>query len=213
MRSLVSKILVAMYGSRRNFVKNFVLKAARKIDEKSCNFKTLSKIFKKYRDVEIGEYSMGGCFVPHSFDPNTKIGRYCSFAGVVRGMNANHPMDFPSTHALFYNPKLNKSIDEMPFGYDRLEIGSDVWMGHNAIIMPSVTSIGTGAVIAAGAVVNKNIPPYAVAVGNPARVIRYRFSPETIEKLLESRWWEKSLEELDINFMKARLEEESYLKM
>ena len=62
--------------------------------------------------------------------------------------------------------------------------------------MPSVKKIGTGAVIGAGAVVNKNIPPYGIVVGNPARPVRYRFAPKMIEKLLESRWWEKSITEL-----------------
>ena len=62
--------------------------------------------------------------------------------------------------------------------------------------MPSVSTIGDGAVVAAGAVVNKNVPPYAVVCGNPARVVRYRFSEETIRELQYSRWWEKSIEEL-----------------
>ena len=204
-KRIISKVLIKMYASRRRFVRNFVLKMARKIDHKSCNYKTLTEIARKYWNVDIGEYSMGGCFVPFAFDPFTKIGRYCSFAGEVRAMNANHPMEFCSMHALFYNPKLNKKIDKMEIEYGSLEIGSDVWMGHHAIIMPSVTSIGHGAVIAAGAVVNKNLPPYAVAVGNPARIVRYRFAPEVIEKLLESEWWSKEPDELDLDKMKKPL--------
>ena len=64
------------------------------------------------------------------------------------------------------------------------------------LALPHVTNIGDGAVIGAGAVVNKNVPPYAVVVGNPARVVRYRFSQKIIEELLASRWWEKSIEEI-----------------
>jgi serine acetyltransferase len=62
--------------------------------------------------------------------------------------------------------------------------------------MPNVKKISDGAVIAAGAVVNKDVPPYAVVVGNPARIVRFRFSNETIEKLQASKWWEKSLDEI-----------------
>jgi acetyltransferase-like isoleucine patch superfamily enzyme len=110
-------------------------------------------------------------------------------------MNRNHPLEFKSTHALFFNPSLGISKqDEIEF--IPLEIGNDVWIGHNAIIMPHVRLIGNGAVIAAGAVVNKDVPPYAVMVGNPARVVRYRFSQDTIDTLQESRWWEKSIDQL-----------------
>jgi serine acetyltransferase len=62
--------------------------------------------------------------------------------------------------------------------------------------MPGVSRVGDGAVIAAGAVVNKEVPPYAVVVGNPARVVRFRFSAPTIARLLASRWWEKSIQEI-----------------
>ena len=80
--------------------------------------------------------------------------------------------------------------------YGKKPQGNDVWIGHNAIIMPNVKNIADGAVIAAGAVVNKDIPPYAVAVGNPSRIVRFRFSKEIIEELIASRWWEKSIEEI-----------------
>jgi serine acetyltransferase len=63
--------------------------------------------------------------------------------------------------------------------------------------MPIVENIGYGAVLAAGAVVNKDVPPYAVVVGNPARVVRYRFTEDIIAELLQSRWWENDLEQLD----------------
>ena len=88
-----------------------------------------------------------------------------------------------STHAFFFNPYFKycteDNLESIP-----LTVGNDVWIGHNAIIMPNVKSIGDGAVIAAGSVVNKDIPAYAVVVGNPARIVRYRFSKEKIEELL-----------------------------
>jgi acetyltransferase-like isoleucine patch superfamily enzyme len=140
-------------------------------------------------------YTHGGCFREWAVDPETTVGRYCSIANGVRILTENHPMSFRSTHGFFFNPRLRYSrtnlVERKP-----LTIGNDVWVGYNAIIMPNVSVIGDGAVIAAGAVVNKDVPPYAVVVGNPARVVRFRFSPPTIELLLASRWWEKSIQEI-----------------
>ena len=71
-----------------------------------------------------------------------------------------------------------------------------MWIGANAVIMPEVSRIGDGAVIGAGAVVNRDVPSYAVVLGNPARVVKYRFPEDVIARLLAERWWEKDLAEL-----------------
>ena len=148
--------------------------------------------------------------MPGSIDRETVIGRYCSIARSARVMNRNHPLEYRSTHALFFNPRF-RIVDQDSIEYKSLIIGSDVWIGHNAIIMPSVEKIGHGAVVAAGAVVNKDVPPYAVVVGNPSRVVRYRFSENVIRELLESRWWLKSITELQdsIETMTEPIEVES----
>jgi len=155
----------------------------------------LRELFKNLYGVTIGQYSSGGCFDPEKIDPYTTFGRYCSIGRNVRIINANHPMHFKSMHVFFYNRTLHLCdrdlIEHIP-----LSVGNDVWIGDNVIVMPSVTSIGDGAVIGAGAVVHKSIPPYAIVVGNPARVVRYRFSDATINELLASKWWEKSIEEI-----------------
>lgn len=156
---------------------------------------TLREIFRRYHQVDIGLYTHGGCFVPGQVDKHTVIGRYSSIARHVRIMNRNHPIDFKSSHAFFFNPELGCCENEV-VPYIPLEIGNDVWVGHGAMILPHVKHIADGAVIAAGSVVNKDIPPYAVVVGNPARIVRYRFPNKVIEELLESRWWEKDIEEL-----------------
>jgi acetyltransferase-like isoleucine patch superfamily enzyme len=145
--------------------------------------------------VEIGLYTHGGCFNPGNFDRYTKVGSFCSIAKTAYVMNRNHPMDFKSSHAFFFNPELGL-VAEDRIAYTPLVIGHDVWLGHNAIIMPNVTEIGNGAVVAAGAVVSKNVPPYAVVVGNPARVVRYRFSEESIDALMDSHWWELDIEDI-----------------
>lgn len=139
-------------------------------------------------------YTHGGCFRPFSFGRNTSIGRYSSIAATAFAATDNHPMHYKSTHGFFFNPALG--VVEKEWDFSPLSIGNDVWLGHNSIIMPGVSSVGDGAVVAAGAVVNKDVPPYAVVVGNPARIVRYRFTADTIARLLTERWWERDLDEV-----------------
>lgn len=172
-----------------------ILKIINRIDGGELYSKSLREIFEYYHKVDIGMYSHGGCFNPGQIDKFTRIGRYCSIARTVRVMNRNHPMEFRSMHAFFFNPELKYTIlDEIR--YIPIDIGNDVWIGFNALIMPNVKKIADGAVVGAGAVVNKDVPPYAVVVGNPARIVRYRFSQSIIDELLSSKWWDKSILEL-----------------
>ena len=121
------------------------------------------------------------------------IGNFCSFAkGVVILANGDHPLNLPSTFpfkTLMFQKKPVVNYDATTKG--AINIGSDVWVARNAIILSGVT-IGTGAVIGAGAVVAKDVPPYAVVVGNPSKIVKYRFDDETIKALLASKWWELS---------------------
>ncbi len=192
-----SKILLTLYGSKFSFIRSFVIKLINKFEGGEFYSTTLRDIFKKYYGVEIGMYSHGGCFKGHLFGRNTTFGRYCSVAQSAFGATLNHPMNKKSMHGFFFNPGLGYCKEERE--YSTLIVGNDVWFGHNSIIMPSVNTIGDGAVIGAGAVIFKDIPPYAVVVGNPGRVVRYRFSQETIDKLLAEKWWEKSIEEIKKN--------------
>lgn len=118
-------------------------------------------------------------------------------------------MNTKSTNGLFFNPSLG-FVDRDIVPLTRLEIGNDVWIGHNAVILPGCNSIGDGAIIGAGAIVNKNIPPYAVVIGNPARVVMYRFSKDKIEELLNEKWWDRSLEDIaeDIDSFQVPIEGE-----
>lgn len=129
-----------------------------------------------------------------------KIGSFSSISYDVKIGLIAHPLDYVSTSPLFYAQRRGwleqDSYNELQSGYT--EIGSDVLISANVIVLAGV-KIGHGAVIGAGAVVNKDIPPYAVAVGVPAKVIKYRFSPEMIEVLLKSKWWEKDLQLLKDN--------------
>jgi len=120
------------------------------------------------------------------------VGKFCSIAQrVVVGLG-RHPVDYVSTHPAFYSisqPIVKSYAEKDNFApFKRTAIGHDVWLGQNALITDGVT-IGDGAVVAAGSVVTKDVPAYAIAGGVPARVIRYRFSEETIKELLELQWW------------------------
>jgi carbonic anhydrase/acetyltransferase-like protein (isoleucine patch superfamily) len=94
-----------------------------------------------------------------------------------------------------FNPQFGCTTEDV-LPRTKLVVGHDVWIGLNAIILPSVNSIGNGAIIAAGSVVTKNVESYAIMGGNPAKMIRSRFTPDVIEKLEQSKWWLLNKEDL-----------------
>lgn len=137
---------------------------------------------------------------------NCKIGRYCSIAQKVEVVFGDHPTrKFISTHPAFYAEKTPvgysyvkenrykeyKYIDECERFF--AQIGNDVWIGYNTTIMSGVR-IGNGAIVAAGAVVTHDVPPYAIVGGVPAKVIRYRFEEDDICFLNTLKWWNKDVE-------------------
>jgi virginiamycin A acetyltransferase len=157
---------------------------------------TIREILRKFYRIDIGLYTHWPFRMkPAVFHPGTTFGRYSYIADTVRTFTLNHPMNVKSTHGFFYNPLLGK-IKTAPLPRINLVIGHGVWIGHNTIILPPTERIGDGAIITAGSVVHTNVPPYSVVSGHPARVMRYRFSPQIITELLASRWWEKSPGEL-----------------
>lgn len=190
-------MLYWIYGIPSRLVRRNVLRLCWHLIGRHNQFysATLRRIFAEYHDVQVGAYSHGACFIPGRLPPGTRVGRYCSFGVTMTVHDANHPMNTKSTHAFFFNPTLGYMKDDI-IPMTRLEVGNDVWIGHNAIILPSCSHIADGAVIGAGAVVNKSVPPYAIVVGNPGRVVRYRFDEETIENLLQERWWDKDIDDL-----------------
>lgn len=134
---------------------------------------------------------------------NARVGRYCSIGNNIRVTHGVHPTNtWVSSHPIFYSTAKQSGISyvtENKFvetNYadpeNRLDavIGNDVWIGDGATIMAGV-HIGDGAVVAAGAVVTKDVEPYAIVAGVPAKVLRHRFAPEQIEKLLRLKWWDK----------------------
>jgi hypothetical protein len=133
------------------------------------------------------------------------VGKFCSIANSVRINPGNHPQWRVTQHHMTYRRVafgFDETDDTAFFDWRRAHkctIGHDVWIGHGAIVMPGV-EIGHGAIIGSGAVVTKNIPPYAIAVGVPAKVIKYRFDEKTIESLLSIEWWNWDRAQLEKNF-------------
>ena len=143
---------------------------------------------------------------------NVDIGKFaCIGPETLLGLGRHPTRDFVSSHPAFYSTRRQAQITfvaKAGFGeFERIKIGNDVWVGARAIIMDGV-SIGDGAVVAAGAIVTKDVAPYAIVAGSPARVLRYRFSPEQITQLLAIAWWDRPLQWLQEHageFADARL--------
>ncbi|MGC9371639.1 MAG: CatB-related O-acetyltransferase [Paracoccaceae bacterium] len=127
------------------------------------------------------------------------IGKFCQFAHGTRFItaSADHPRRWFTAYpfAVFDSSKMPLFAEEFAKGGDTV-IGHDVWIGHGAMVLPGVT-VGNGAIIGAGAVVARDVPPYAVVTGNPARVVRQRFSPATVALLQGLRWWDLPLDEIE----------------
>ena len=128
------------------------------------------------------------------------VGAFCSIAENVRIGATNHDLRRFTTHEITFNHHYGY-IRERDLDFtQKLEkemtvVGHDVWIGYGAIVMPGV-KVGHGAVIGAGSIVTHDVPSYAIVVGNPAKIIRFRFDDETIQQLLRSKWWDWPKEQI-----------------
>ena len=154
----------------------------------------------RLRDVQLGSFSYvaNGARITHA-----TIGKFCSVGPNCKiGVGIHPSRTFVSTHPAFYSPKNEAGTTFVAasayIDFKRIIVGNDVWVGESAIIMDGVT-IGNGAIVAAGAVVTRDVPPYAVVAGVPARIIRYRFEPQQIAALEALKWWDKDIEWLRAN--------------
>lgn len=172
-----------------------------------------------YKGCKVGRYTYGYETLLYHYPLVVSIGRYCSINATASIWN-NHPMGYITTHPildypLFYGWEVyesrekyicqygtnfhNATFEDSPLRDNReVIIGNDVWIGANVIIMPGV-KIGNGAVLAAGAVVTKDVDSYAVVGGVPAKIIKYRFAKTEIEALEKIKWWDWSVEEIEKN--------------
>jgi acetyltransferase-like isoleucine patch superfamily enzyme len=153
----------------------------------------------------IGEYTYGTPIVFEHPGRKLRIGKFCSIAHeVVIQLGGNHRIDRVSTYPFRGFPsdwpeaKFLPADDVYGMSKGDVIIGNDVWIGYGALILSGV-KIGDGAVIGAGAVITKDVEPYSIVTGNPARLIRKRFDDDTIRKLLEIKWWDWPMEKIRAN--------------
>ena len=155
--------------------------------------------------IEVGEYTYYDSFedplafereaVLYAFGPERLvIGRFCAIASGVRFLmpGANHADLGPSTFPFgVFGPPWDGTMDLVMSAASRGDtvVGNDVWLGYSALVMPGVR-IGDGAVVAAASVVTRDVPPYAIVAGNPARIVRMRFEEEDVARLLRAAWWD-----------------------
>jgi len=156
----------------------------------------------KLIEARIGDYTFTMDDVTINY---AEVGKFTSIASHVCINPVDHPMDRVTQHHMTYRRAafgFAETDDEHIFNWrrgNRVIIGHDVWIGHGAIIMKGVR-IGTGAVVGSGAIVTKNVEPYTVVVGVPARPIKARFPRDTIDRLLHIAWWDWPREQLEERF-------------
>ncbi|QEE16014.1 CatB-related O-acetyltransferase [Promethearchaeum syntrophicum] len=182
------------------------------IIQKNSSVGDHSKILNSYLDksVHIGRYNhISGCQIgKHSYTGQNaiimgiKIGNFCSISWGVTIGPGEHDFSRVTTHRFLYTDvdRLKPENEEWYNRFEKnIEIGHDVWIGANSTILRGV-SIGTGSIIGANSLVNKNIPPYAIVGGNPAKIIKYRFSDENIQELIKIKWWNLPDRIIKLNF-------------
>lgn len=139
-------------------------------------------------NVILGDFSYTGA---NTVLKQAIIGKFCSISWNVSATGNLHDYERISSHPFSQLKSFGVVKSDSFIENDKINIGNDVWIAANAVILPGVM-IGDGAVIGGGSVVTQNVPPYAIAVGNPARIIKFRFEDEIVNMLLESKWWDFS---------------------
>ncbi len=186
---MLGEFIYKIKGAKR------VPKYIKKISRKKYGMRdNLTRYFcHKYLNIPIGKFTYGYEKLCFHWSPLASIGAFCSIAANVNLALNNHPTNYISTSPALYlkdfsicktdkNDKLSNDKN------GKVVIGNDVWIGRDVTILPSVT-IGNGAIVGAGAVVTKDVPAYAVAVGVPAKILRFRFKSEQIDILQKIEWW------------------------
>jgi virginiamycin A acetyltransferase len=194
-RSPLSPVLRRLYRFRR--LRRVVLDLCRRLEGEFFS-ETLRDILREHHGAEVGRYSYGPVLEPGILPRGSRAGAYCSIGPGLIVYRRNHPLERPSLHPFFYNRQVGfLDRDTIEENADNpLEIGNDVWIGARVVILPGCRRIGNGAVLAAGAVVARDVAPYSVVGGVPARPLKARFDDATIAAIERSRWWERPIDAL-----------------
>lgn len=186
---------------KRNKGKNLILGLGSTIRNTNFGFNNFIGENSYVINSSIGDYSYTNSNV---IIRNTKIGKFCSIASGVKIVLGHHPTNLISLHPTFYaNNKPYETFSDKTYfkEYYEVDIGNDVWIGEDVIIPGGVT-IGDGAIIGARALVTKDIEPYSIVGGVPAKHIRYRYDDAKVKILLDYKWWDKDRSWLKENFKK-----------
>jgi len=167
---------------------------------KSCRLGRYAAIGERVilREVTVGDFTY---FERHAEAIYTAFGKFCSIAANSRINALEHPLERATTHKVSYRPNEYFRYLGVDTGFlerrraKKVTIGNDVWIGHGAVVMPGV-KIGDGAVVGANAVVTRDVAPYQVVAGVPARPLRPRFAAAVAERLLRMAWWDWPVETL-----------------
>uniref|UniRef100_UPI0029823764 CatB-related O-acetyltransferase n=1 Tax=Photobacterium leiognathi TaxID=553611 RepID=UPI0029823764 len=167
-----------------------------RLPEHPIKIEKYSSILNSSRLHSIGAYS----YTHSELSETSSIGRYCSIARNVQIMGDDHPLDRFTTSIVTYNNKYRNLFKQIDFSPNpkKVHIGNDVWVGEGVIFKRGVT-IGDGAIIACGSIVTRDVEPYAIVGGVPAAIIRYRYSQDIINKLLQLQWWNYDLSKYQIS--------------
>lgn len=184
----ISLLKKKMKYSKKNRLSS-VFTIGRNVSLKHCTLGYYSRVADnaEVNNTTIGDYSSIGRY---SKITHTTIGKYCAISWDTTINAVSHPYDHISVSAFAYVPSVGNFVNKKKTDrHQHVTIKNDVWIGANCVIMPGVT-IGNGAIIGSSAVVTKDVPDYAIVGGVPAKIIKYRFSDEEIERLLAIKWWE-----------------------
>lgn len=181
------------------------LKISALSNARRCSFGEKNTI---YPYVSLKEVSLGDLtYIAQGTEiVKTRIGKFCSIGPDCKIGLGKHPSHtFVSTHPAFFSTLEQAQVsfvDKSYFEeYENIVIGNDVWLGANVVVVDGV-SISDGVIVAAGSVVTKDVPPYAVVGGVPAKIIKYRFDEDEIKQLLKIKWWDMNIEYLRKNVEK-----------
>lgn len=186
MKKVIRKIL-ARYIHRNNSIKDYtILSLSSKIN--NCLFEEEVRVSHK-AEISNTKISYLSSVGRYSKIVHTEIGKFCAISWDTTINAISHPYNHLTISAFPYVPYVGSFVKERKQNYQKVIIKNDVWIGANSVIMPGIT-LGNGAIIGAGAVVTRDVPDYAIVAGVPAKVIKYRFSQDIIERLLILKWWD-----------------------